>query len=48
MTSINKTFRLGGELTVNRLGYGAMRLTGQPGNFGPYADWQQGVSLVKR
>ncbi len=33
---------------VNRLGYGAMRLTGQPGNFGPYADWDQGVALLRR
>ncbi|MEL6779111.1 MAG: aldo/keto reductase [Cyanobacteria bacterium J06597_16] len=48
MPSVNKTFRLGGEIDLNRLGYGAMRLTGQPGNFGPYADWQQGISLVQR
>jgi len=26
------TFHIGGELEVARLGYGAMRLTGQPGN----------------
>jgi pyridoxine 4-dehydrogenase len=31
-TSIDHTFKLGGDLTVNRLGYGAMRLSGQPGN----------------
>nr|WP_319419884.1 hypothetical protein [Pleurocapsa sp. FMAR1] len=31
--SIEHTFKLGGDLTVNRLGYGAMRLSGQPGNF---------------
>jgi pyridoxine 4-dehydrogenase len=37
-----KTFNLGSDLEVNRLGYGAMRLTGQPGNFGPYADWEGG------
>ncbi len=49
MTSdINKTFRLGGELTVNRLGYGAMRLTGQPGNFGPYPQWEEGKKLLSR
>jgi aryl-alcohol dehydrogenase-like predicted oxidoreductase len=28
MTPIAKTFRLGGDLEVNRLGYGAMRITG--------------------
>lgn len=44
----NKTFLLGGDLTINRLGYGAMRLTGQPGNFGPFADWEGGKSLLRR
>ena len=34
--------------TVRRLGYGAMRLTGQPSNFGPYADWEQGKRLLQR
>lgn len=34
--------------TVRRLGYGAMRLTGQPSNFGPYADWEQGKRLLRR
>ncbi|MDY6940359.1 MAG: aldo/keto reductase [Cyanobacteriota bacterium] len=43
-----KTFKLGGDLEVNRLGYGAMRLTGQPGNFGPYADWEGGKELLRR
>ncbi|MEM9534400.1 MAG: aldo/keto reductase [Cyanobacteria bacterium P01_E01_bin.45] len=41
-------FNLGGDLAVNRLGYGAMRLTGQPGNFGPYADWEGGKRLLRR
>lgn len=44
----NRTFLLGGELAVNRLGYGAMRLTGQPGNFGPYPQWQAGKALLQR
>ncbi len=43
-----RTFELGGDLTVNRLGYGAMRLTGQPGNFGPFEDWEGGVRLLRR
>ena len=47
-TNINTTFSLGGELTVNRLGYGAMRLTGQPGNFGPYPRWDEGKKLLSR
>ncbi len=45
---IAPTFALGGELTVNRNGYGAMRLTGQPGNFGPYEDWESGKALLRR
>ncbi|MEM7771285.1 MAG: aldo/keto reductase [Cyanobacteria bacterium P01_A01_bin.37] len=44
----SQPFNLGGDLTVNRLGYGAMRLTGQPGNFGPYADWDGGKALLRR
>ncbi|MGD1934021.1 MAG: aldo/keto reductase [Candidatus Phaeomarinobacter sp.] len=43
-----RTFMLGGDTPVNRLGFGAMRLTGQPGNFGPYADWAQGSGLLQR
>ena len=31
----NPTYRVGGEIEVNRLGYAAMRLTGQPG-FSPH------------
>lgn len=46
--SIPKTFRLGGEKDVNRLGFGAMRLTGQPGNYGPYADMEAGKALLRR
>ncbi len=48
MNDVNKTFRIGGDLEVNRLGYGAMRLTGQPRNFGPYADWKGGLALLRR
>lgn len=50
-TSLRTTprqFLLGGELSVNRIGLGAMRLTGQPGNFGPYADWEAGKRLIRR
>ncbi|MEM1023112.1 MAG: aldo/keto reductase [Myxococcota bacterium] len=47
-TNIARTFIIGDGLTVNRLGYGAMRLTGQPGNFGPYADWEGGLALLRR
>ena len=47
ITSVHSTFAIGGDLTVNRLGYGAMRLTGQPSNFGPYADWEGGKTLLR-
>ena len=33
---------------LNRLGYGAMRLCAQPGNFGPYPDWEGGKRLLRR
>jgi pyridoxine 4-dehydrogenase len=42
------TFTISGGFTVPRFGYGAMRLTGQPGNFGPYADWENGKLLLRR
>ena len=42
------TLLLGGDLPVHRIGYGAMRLCGQPGNFGPFADWAAGESLLRR
>ncbi len=48
MTTHPHTFRLGGEREVNRLGFGAMRLTGQPGNFGPYPHWEHGKALLRR
>ena len=48
MTRSNKTFTLGGAIEVNRLGYGAMRLTGQPGNFGPFPRWDDGKALLRR
>ena len=44
----SSTFMLGGVMPVHRVGYGAMRLTGQPGNFGPYADWEEGKRLLRR
>ncbi len=48
MTITPHTFSIGGDLTVNRLGYGAMRLTGQPGNFGPFEDWEAGLAVLRR
>jgi pyridoxine 4-dehydrogenase len=42
------TFRFKDGTEVRRLGYGAMRLTGQPGNFGPYEAWDDGKKVLKR
>jgi aryl-alcohol dehydrogenase-like predicted oxidoreductase len=42
------TFLLGGDLEIRRAGYGAMRLCGQPGNFGPFADWPAGERLLRQ
>lgn len=47
-TATAPTFTFADGRTVNRIGYGAMRLTGQPRNFGPYADWDGGVALLRR
>src|SRR5690349_19755534 len=38
---------LGGDLTVNRLGFGAMRITG-PGVWGPPADVPTAVRVLQR
>ncbi|MGA2888952.1 MAG: aldo/keto reductase [Terracidiphilus sp.] len=41
------TFTIGGDLTVNRLGYGAMRITG-PGIWGPPADKTAALATLRR
>jgi pyridoxine 4-dehydrogenase len=41
------TFELGGDLTVNRLGYGSMQLTG-PGVWGDPNDPEQAVRVLRR
>src|ERR1700712_5417407 len=41
------TVTLGGDLTVNRLGYGAMQLTGQ-GIWGPPADHDECIRVLRR
>ena len=40
-------FRIGGKLTVNRLGFGAMRVTG-PGIWGPPKDKAEALRTLKR
>jgi pyridoxine 4-dehydrogenase len=41
------TFTLGGDLTVNRMGYGAMRITGE-GVWGPPADKAAALATLRR
>ena len=41
------SFRIGGEIEVNRLGFGAMRLTGS-GIWGPPADRAEAIRTLKR
>lgn len=41
------TFTIGGDLTVNRLGYGAMRITG-PGIWGPPKDKPAALATLRR
>jgi aryl-alcohol dehydrogenase-like predicted oxidoreductase len=41
------TFRFNDGTEVRRFGYGAMRLTGQPGNFGPYGAWDDGKKVLR-
>jgi pyridoxine 4-dehydrogenase len=38
---------LGGDLRVNRIGYGAMQLAG-PGVFGPPNDEEQAIAVLRR
>lgn len=41
------TFRIGGDLPVHRLGFGAMRITGK-GIWGPPPDRQEAIAVVRR
>ncbi len=45
--SFSKTFTIGGDLTVNRMGYGAMRITGE-GIWGPPKDREESLRVLKR
>ena len=47
MTAIAKTFKIGGEIEVNRLGFGAMRVTG-PGVWGEAGDRAEAIRTLKR
>jgi len=47
LVSASGTFSIGGELTVNRLGFGAMQLTG-PGVWGDPKDPEEAVRVLQR
>lgn len=46
-TAVAKTFKLGGDLEVNRLGFGAMRITGE-GVWGPPKDVEAAKQVLRR
>ncbi|WP_242929194.1 aldo/keto reductase [Pontibacter vulgaris] len=46
-TSFNKTFAIGGDLTVNRMGFGAMRITGE-GIWGPPKDRDEAIRVLEK
>src|SRR6266478_6547360 len=47
LSAANGTVSLGGELTVNRLGFGAMRVTGD-GIWGPPKDRRTAIAVLRR
>jgi pyridoxine 4-dehydrogenase len=47
LVSNSGTFAIGGNTTVNRLGYGAMQLTG-PGIWGPPKDPEEAIRVLRR
>ena len=46
-TTFEKTYTIGGDLTVNRLGYGAMRITGD-GIWGPPKDKAEAIRVLQK
>src|ERR1700710_2073819 len=44
---VEQTFSIAGELTVNRMGYGAMRITGE-GIWGPPKNYNEAIDVLKR
>src|SRR3954447_3239012 len=44
---VETSFAIGGDVVVNRLGYGAMRITG-PGVWGPPRDRDEAIRVLRR
>ena len=47
LKEVEQTFDIAGELTVNRMGYGAMRITGD-GIWGPPKNHNEAIAVLKR
>ncbi|RXH54515.1 aldo/keto reductase [Granulicella sibirica] len=47
INSVSKTFKIGGDLEVNRLGFGAMRITGE-GVWGPPKDVEGAKAVLRK
>ncbi len=47
MTAIKATFKIGNDLEIHRMGYGAMRITGH-GIWGPPKDKSEAISVLKK
>lgn len=47
ITTFQKTYAIGGDLTINRMGYGAMRITGE-GIWGPPKDKSESIRVLKK
>ena len=47
MSAIKATFKLGNDLEIHRMGYGAMRITGH-GIWGPPKDKSEAISVLKK
>ena len=46
-TTFEKTFSIGGDMTINRMGFGAMRITGK-GVWGPPENKSEALKVLKR
>ena len=46
-TTFSNTYTIGGDLTVNRMGFGAMRITGE-GIWGPPKDHDEAIRVLRR
>jgi aryl-alcohol dehydrogenase-like predicted oxidoreductase len=46
-SSFSKTYTIGNDLTVNRMGYGAMRITGE-GIWGPPTDKEESIRVLQK